>query len=134
MQIAFSFGTVCKKKKKRKENGKTPRRRWQLFPRYKPRSNSHPAYSLGDLRCAAATSLLFEELLSHVQLCPGILFVRCDGLWEAVREVGPPLSKMASNGDGIDNIPVFRCIQQRTATRQCIVDFFRGAGLVVVKC
>lgn len=112
-------------------NQKPPRP--SLHPGDVPRPHDHAADPLDHLRGALPTGFLLQELLRNKELSSYVLFVRGDRLREVVREVGPTLSNVAGNGDGIDHIAVFKGIQQRTGATQRIIQFFRRARFVVVE-
>lgn len=98
-----------------------------------PRPDHHATDPFDHLGGTFTTRFLFEEFLRDVEFGAGVLFVAGNRLREAVGEVGPALSNMAGNRDGIDDVSVFKRVQQRTGAAQGVVDLLRRAGFVVMQ-
>lgn len=96
-----------------------------LLPRYVPRPDNHTTDSLDHLSCALPIGFGLKEFLRDKEFSSSILFV--GGYWMGgpAGEVGPALSDVASNSDGIDDISVFESVQHCADTSQCVVNLFR---------
>lgn len=86
-----------------------------------PRANCHAANPLVDLCCALALSFFFEELLRNKELGSCLFLGGIADFGQAVGEIGPALSQVACDGNGVDNVAVFVCIQQLPAPTQRVI-------------